>query len=196
MREIFTVGHSIHSWERFLALLKAAQITGVADVRSVPYSRNAPHFQQREFQGLLKSEGVVYSFLGRELGGRPANPSLMTDGIADYEKMASESNFAEGIGRLVSGMKRYRIALVCAEQEPLDCHRCLLVGRQLQRMQISVQHILPNGAIEAHDVTEERLLACTEMLEKDLFASSEQRLVHAYQARAQGCLYGTSGNVP
>jgi uncharacterized protein (DUF488 family) len=122
---IFTIGHSTHSWERFVALLRGTNVTAVADVRTSPYSRHCPHFNRDELCDELRREGIPYVFLGDELGGRPRERRLYHDGIADYEKMARSSAFGEGIDRIIEGAGRLRIALLCSEQDPLDCHRCL-----------------------------------------------------------------------
>jgi uncharacterized protein (DUF488 family) len=124
---VFTIGHSTHSYEHFLSLLRASGITAVADVRTTPFSRHFPHFNEAALRSELKLDGISYVFLGRELGGRPSSQSFYCDGVADYEKMARTETFASGIKRVVEGAKSFRVALMCSENDPLDCHRCLLV---------------------------------------------------------------------
>ena len=103
----------------------------VADVRSSPYSRHSPHFSRDELRAELRSEGISYVFLGNELGGRPKDRRFYCEGVADYEKMAQTPEFKTGLDRVIEGARKYRIALMCSEHDPLDCHRCLLVGRAL-----------------------------------------------------------------
>lgn len=179
--DVLTIGHSTYGWDQFAALLRKVGATAIADVRSAPYSRYNPHFCREDLHTRLKAEGLAYVFLGRELGGRPSHPSLFTDGIADYEKMATTESFRAGLDRIIEGATRYRITLMCSEQEPLDCHRCLLVARRLVERGASVGHVLPSGSIEAHQSTEERLLALTGIRTEDLFSAPAERLAAAYR---------------
>ena len=183
--EVLTIGHSTHTWERFVALLRGAGVTAIADVRSAPYSRHSPHFSQDALAGGLRAAGIAYVPLGKELGGRPASKSLFRDGVADYERMAATARFAASLGRIIEGASRYRICLMCSERDPLDCHRCLLIGRRLQEREVRVRHILADGTIQPHEVIEERLLAVTGMSNDDLFAAPSERLSFAYRERSR-----------
>jgi uncharacterized protein (DUF488 family) len=155
---VFTIGHSNHSSERFLALLQGAGITAVADVRSIPRSRRWPHFSRARIEHWLAAAGIAYVFLGAELGGKPADPALLREGRPDYDLMAATPTFQAGLERVLDGAGRYRIALMCAEREPLDCHRFLLVSRHLRERGVCLRHILADGSIEPHEITENRLL--------------------------------------
>ena len=146
---ILTIGHSKHTLQRFVALLQRARVNTVADVRSAPVSRFLPHFNKDRLAASLAECGVAYVFLGKDLGGRPERPDLFTGGVADYEKMAQIPSFRSGLERLVAGAKHHRIAAMCAEADPLDCHRCLLVCRALAAESMDVGHILASGAIVA-----------------------------------------------
>ena len=183
--EIFTIGHSGLSYEQFRALLQRAGIAAIADVRTVPYSRYLPQFNRETLSNELRADGISYVFLGRELGGRPSEPSFYCDGVADYEKMAKAADFDNGLDRVVEGSKEYRVALMCSEHDPLDCHRCLLVGRALAERGIRISHILNDGAIVGHAEIEEKLLALSGRSEDDLFASRAERLAAAYRDRAR-----------
>jgi uncharacterized protein (DUF488 family) len=153
---VYTIGHSNHPIERFLELLRGAGITAVADVRSIPYSRRWPQFGRPRLERTLTASGIAYVYLGAELGGRPADPALLRDGKPDYERMAAAPAFRGGIDRVIDGARRYRIALMCAEREPLECHRSLLVSRQLRARGLAPLHILADGSIEPDDITEQR----------------------------------------
>lgn len=177
MTTVFTIGTSNHPWEAFERLLVQADITTIADVRSKPASR-LPHFNRTTLETRLNASGIAYVFLGVELGGRPK------DGVADYEQMAATVVFAQGIEQVEQIAAGTRLALMCAEHEPLTCHRCLLVGRRLVERGISVAHILRDGTIERNEITEGRLLAITKQTEGDLLASREDRLAAAYRAQA------------
>jgi uncharacterized protein (DUF488 family) len=184
---IWTIGHSTHSYAHFHTLLREADVTAIADVRSSPFSRHFPQFNRDTLKHDLKRDGVAYSFLGKELGGRPADKVLFCDGIADYERMALTEEFQRGLDRVIEGSKSYRIALMCSEHDPLDCHRCLLVSRALKARGLTVNHILPNGTYKSQSAIEEELLseAGFDQTQTDFFAAPEDRLATAYRNRAR-----------
>jgi uncharacterized protein (DUF488 family) len=153
---ILTIGHSNHALTQFLALLEGAGVSAVADVRSRPVSRWVPHFNRERLQAALAERGISYQFLGRELGGRPDDPTLMKGGKPDYEAMAKTPAFAAGLARVIEAGTTERVALLCAERDPVDCHRFLLVGRELAARDVNVAHILANGELEPHADTERR----------------------------------------
>ena len=185
MTEILTIGHSSHSSERFIALLRDAGVTAVADVRSAPYSRHAPQFNRDRLRDDLDRAGIAYVFLGRELGGRPAEREFYADGVADYERMAQAPAFVAGLRRVIEGAQSYRITLMCSERDPLTCHRCLLVGRALAEHGARVSHILDSGERVGHTAIEEELLARTGRAGDDLFAPRAARLAAAYRDHAR-----------
>src|SRR5712691_2236952 len=157
--DLLTIGHSNLAADRFIALLAGTGVTAVADVRSVPCSRWCPWFSGKPLAERLARAGIAYLALGDALGGRPRDPALYCDGIADYEAMASAPAFHAGLDRVADETRRHRLCLMCAEREPLDCHRCLLVARALAGRGFKPGHILADGAIEPQAVTERRLLA-------------------------------------
>jgi len=182
--DLLTIGHSNLPAERFMALLTSAGVTAVADVRSVPFSRWCPWFSGKALAERLASERIAYVALGDALGGRPRDSTLYRDGVADYEAMAARPEFAAGLARVMDASARQRVCLLCAEREPLDCHRCLLVGRALCERGLTLGHIRPDGTIERHAATEERLLALAGG-EVDLVRDRPERLAGAYRRRAQ-----------
>ena len=153
---ILTIGHSNHQLAKFLVLLEGAGVSAVADVRSRPVSRWVPHFNRAPLEAALAERGISYLFLGRELGGRPDDPALMTGGKPDYAAMAKAPAFAAGLTRVIEAGMTDRVALLCAERDPVDCHRFLLVGRELAARGVTVAHILANGDLESHADTEAR----------------------------------------
>ncbi len=183
--EVFTIGHSTHSCERFVALLRSANVTAIADVRTSPYSRLYPHFNRDDLREELRLHGISYVFLGRELGGRPSERRFYCEGVADYDKMAEAPEFNKGLDRVIEGARKYRIALVCSERDPLDCHRCLLVGRALAHRGVRVNHILDNGKIVSHREIEDKLLELSGRNTDDFFAPHAERLATAYRERAR-----------
>ena len=181
--DLFTIGHSNHPIERFLELLRSAGVTAVADVRSMPSSRRYPWFSKARLSERLEAEGIAYVPLGDQLGGRPRVQSLYRDGVADYEAMARTPEFNAGLDRVGEGARKFRVCLMCAEREPLDCHRCLLVTPALAARGYNVGHILTDGSIEPHAATEERLLAMARD-ETDLFENRGERMAAAYRRGA------------
>jgi uncharacterized protein (DUF488 family) len=190
---ILTIGHSRHSLERFIALLESAGVTAVADVRSAPMSRFSPQFNKKALAASLAGHGIDYLFLGKELGGRPERPELYTDGRADYEKMAASSEFRAALAQLIEMAQQHRVAAMCAEADPLDCHRCLLVGRALAKAGHDVAHILASGEIASQAEVEDRLLETEHLAEDDLLMRSRQEcLAEAYRARNLKAGYAVS----
>lgn len=191
---VFTIGHSTHEWDFFLALLRQAGVTAVADVRSSPYSAFSPQYSSAELQAALRLAGISYVFMGKELGGRPIDPRCYSDGIADYEKMAISATFRDGIERVIEGSRKHRIALMCSERDPLDCHRFLLVSRRLAERYFSPAHILADGEVSTHHEIEDRLLELTRRMADDLFAPRAERLALAYRERARKVAYSEALN--
>jgi uncharacterized protein (DUF488 family) len=187
--DLFSIGHSNLAAERFAVMLRAAGADAIADVRSMPVSRFCPWFSAKNLAPLLAKESMAYLWFGDALGGRPRDPSLYTDGIADYEAMARQASFQAGLDRLLTDVARHRVCLMCSERDPLDCHRCLLVGRALAARGLTIGHILQDGAIEPHAATERRLLEL-ERTDNDLFATGQrERIAAAYCRRARAVAY-------
>ena len=182
-RIVLTVGHSNHTLEAFVALLLQHGVTALADVRSAPYSRFNPQFNRKALDASLEAVGIRYVFMGRALGGRPDDPSCYEDGRVRYDRLAKTPLFREGLERIVDGAERQRIALMCAEKEPLDCHRTILVGRSLAERGVAVAHILADGALEPHDETMARLLDSAGLPRQDLLQSREQLIEEALAHR-------------
>lgn len=174
--EIFTIGHSNHPIEHLLNLLEQHQITVLGDVRSTPYSRFNPQFNREQLEISLKERGIGYVYLGDQLGGRSNDQSCYDQGRIRYDRLARKPEFEKGIQRVIKGSENYRIALMCAEKEPLSCHRVLLVGHDLTERGISLKHILSDGSLESHERTMARLLQKFNLgMDDDLFVSHKDR---------------------
>jgi len=160
MKEVFTVGHSNHPIEGFISLLNMHHVSAVADVRSSPYSQYSPQFNMEPLREKLSVADIEYVFLGRELGARRTEESCYVDGQAKYDLIRTLPLFRKGLERLIQGIHRYRLALMCSEKEPLACHRTTLVCRELKQLypELNVKHILGDGSIETHEDAEERLI--------------------------------------
>jgi uncharacterized protein (DUF488 family) len=187
---IYTIGHSNHPLERFLGLLQPHGITAVADVRSTPYSRFNPQFRREKLQAALATVGIQYVFLGQELGARSQNPACYdSEGRVSYAKLARTELFRKGIARLRTGLADHRISLLCAEREPLECHRTILVARELVREGVEVTHILGDGSLESHEHALQRLTASLKLGAADLFSDSADLVEHAYDVQAARIAY-------
>lgn len=157
-RRIFSIGHSNLPLEHFIALLKAFQVTVVVDTRSHPLSKHAPHFNREPLCLQLNNAGLKYVFMGKELGGRPRQPHFYdSEGRVLYGRVAETEDFQVGIQRLLTGIDRFRVALLCSEEDPRYCHRNLLVGRVLKTRGVDVLHIRKSGILERDADLENRL---------------------------------------
>lgn len=144
---LFSIGHSNHDFKFVADRLSAAGVTVLADVRSRPYSRFVPAYNSEALKTSLSTAGFGYVYLGRELGGRPVDLALLNNGVPDYDRVAASSAFAEGLERLLKGAETHRIAIMCAERNPAQCHRSRLIGKALLGMGIDVQHLLADGGL-------------------------------------------------
>ena len=194
MTEIFTVGHSTQLLDSFIGLLQRHRIEVIADVRSRPYSARFPHFSKEVLQQSLKLAGVGYVFLGRELGARREEPECYINGQAAYDRIAQLPAFTEGIKRVLTGALNYRVALMCAEQDPLTCHRTILVCHEIKRHGVSIQHISRTGELEDHEHAEQRLIVeeIGRLDQSDMFDSHHnfaEQLEAAYSQRALNIAY-------
>ena len=152
MSSFFTIGHSNHDFPAWLALLRQHSIEVVVDVRSSPYSKYVPQFDKELMQRSLEEAGIRYLFLGAELGGRPANPAYYdTKGRVLYSRLCDDVLFQAAIARLETGMERFRVALVCGEEDPAHCHRRLLIGRVLTERGHVMHHIRGDGSLESDE---------------------------------------------
>ena len=146
---IFSIGHSNQSIEDFLALLKQHAIQVLVDVRSSPYSKYVVHFNSVPLATAIKKAGLKYMFMGKELGGRPDGEEFYdTDSHVLYYRVAEAAFFLDGIKRLKEGGKMYKVAIMCSEEDPTDCHRHLLIGRVLTEQGVHLLHIRGDGHLQ------------------------------------------------
>ena len=155
---LFTVGHSNQTLPQLIELLNHHEVTAIADVRSMPYSRRLPQFNRPELEAELPRHGISYVFLGEELGARRDEPEAYDGLQAAYERVAQLPAFQMGLERVIKGLSRgLTLALLCAERDPLTCHRAVLVCRHLSSRGIDVQHIHGDGHLESHHDLEQRM---------------------------------------
>jgi uncharacterized protein (DUF488 family) len=186
---VFTIGHSTHPTEAFLALLQQYGVTAVADVRSVPFSRYNPQFSRESLERTLQAHEIKYVFLGHALGARSDDHSCYVNGRVQYARLARTELFQGGIDRIVRGAQEHRVALMCAEKEPLECHRALLVARTLDERGTNVGHILADGKLESHSDAMERLLELAGLPNSDLFRSRESLIAQALARQEEKVAY-------
>lgn len=186
---IFTIGHSTHTVEAFVDLLRCHRVTAVADVRSFPFSRFNPQFNKDALQESLKAQGIKYVFLGCELGARSKDPACYKNGRVQYARLARTAPFQAGIDRVIEGGAKYRLTLMCAEKEPLECHRTLLVARALSEKGIQIAHILADGSVEPHGNALVRLLDIVGLPQQDLFRSKDQLIEEALARQEEQVAY-------
>jgi len=153
---VYTIGHSNHPLRTFIELLTTHRIEVVVDTRSFPYSRYAPHFRRSSLRLALRESGLRYLYLGNELGGMPTDRQFYDpDGRVDYGALARWPPFQDAITRVETGIERYRVALLCSEENPAGCHRRLLIGRVLTQRSVAVWHIRGDGSVENDETQEE-----------------------------------------
>ena len=158
-KNIFTMGHSNLEPGEFLALLARAGVEGVADVRSRPQSVRFPQFSQAVLENILKAGNMDYTFLGEELGGRPDDPeAYRDDGRVNYRARRRSYAFKAGLDRLITLSQEKSVAVLCAEEDPLECHRFLMISPELVASGVSPLHIRKDSRLETQEVAENRLL--------------------------------------
>lgn len=149
MGKIFTFGYGSSTPGAIIDRLHAAEVQYLIDVRSSPYSRYKPEFSRDKFSKTLSDSGISYVFMGDQLGGRPADERCYTNGKVDYEKTKRTEFFRKGLERLSKARSLFTVCLFCSEAQPSDCHRCKLIGVELDEREISVTHILPSGMYQS-----------------------------------------------
>lgn len=158
--EIYSIGHTNNSLEKFFKMIRVNKINCIVDVRSTPFSKFTPQFNQDSLKKSLNKIGIYYIHMGTEFGARRKDKSLYTeDGYLDFEKTRKSAEFIGGICRLEEGCKKgFVISLMCTEKDPFDCHRAIMVSKGLKDNGFIVKHILPNLQIQTQDTIESRLL--------------------------------------
>ncbi len=176
---LYTIGHSNHEFPAFAELLRQHDIAVVVDVRSSPYSRFHSQFNREPLAAALVGAGIAYLFLGEELGARRSEPQCYVENRVRYDLVGQLPLFLQGLSRLREEVARRRVALMCAEKDPLTCHRTILVCRNL-RNELTILHILEDGRLESHEEAEDRLLTRLKLPPGDLFDSKETFIKEAY----------------
>jgi uncharacterized protein (DUF488 family) len=189
MITIYTAGHSNHSPETFVRLLRLHNINAISDVRSTPYSRFTPQFNRDALTDLLAQNQIAYVFLGNYLGARPNDALCYRNGKIDFARLCRTDYFQEGLERVRKGVARFTVALMCTEKDPIQCHRTILVCRHLRGKNVVIKHILDDGELEDNRDSERRLMDCLRMAKTDLFKTYEDLVEEAYDRQGDRIAY-------
>jgi uncharacterized protein (DUF488 family) len=180
LHQLLTIGHSNRTIEEFITLLRQNHVAAVADVRSQPFSRRYPQFNAEPLKLETRNAGIEYVFLGDQLGARRSEPECYDEGQAKYELIARTEAFQKGLDRIRRGLRSRCIALMCAEKDPLTCHRMILVCRHLKG-ECNIFHVLDSDKVELHIQAELRLLELVGLPSRDLFQTTDELLTQAYE---------------
>jgi len=189
MDYLYTIGYSCFTIGNFIDVLKKHGISALVDVRSQPYSKYKPEFNKDNLKLELNNSGIEYVFLGKELGARTDEPECKINGKVSYDRLAEHEAFKNGLCRIKKVMKKFQVALMCAEKDPITCHRTILISKNIKSENIVIQHILADGNLEEHSMSEIRLMKLYGLEQQDLFSSFEDRLTKAYDKQANIIAY-------
>lgn len=189
---VYTVGHSNHPIKDFFKLLKTQDISCVADVRSAPASRYNPQFNGHALASFLKQHGIEYIHLGTEFGARQTGPDILNeDGKVDFKKVQGAPQFKRGINRIQDGIsKGFKIALMCSEANPLDCHRFSMIASYMEDVGIQVRHILKDGTLKSQKELEEENLIKREGKNLLLFSQDSKQAAYSWHNKKIGWKVG------
>jgi uncharacterized protein (DUF488 family) len=194
---LFTIGHSSLELDIFLDFLVTHDIKTLCDVRSRPGSFRFPQFNREPLEACLTAAGIRYEFLGEALGGRPPDPrTYQADGVVNYEERRRAADFLAGIDRALELSLAANIALMCAEEDPLQCHRFLMICPALLDRGVTPSHLRRGGELETQREAEDRLLKLHDLAAFDsgsLFISERDvALQDALRRQAQEFAYRAS----
>ncbi|MCC7492182.1 MAG: DUF488 domain-containing protein [Fimbriimonadaceae bacterium] len=187
MPPLFTIGHSNHDLEAFLALLRQHAVGHLVDVRSSPYSAWATWFNREALAAALRAARVDYTFAGAELGARRSEAGIYRSGRASYTQIAALPAFRQGLARVLACAAEQPTALLCAEADPATCHRAVLVARELDLLaeRPPLSHILGSGELETQRELGQRLVRM-HRLQYDLFELTDEASLVARAFELQG----------
>ncbi|HEX8534648.1 MAG TPA: DUF488 domain-containing protein [Allosphingosinicella sp.] len=192
MSGLCTIGYSGQNKDSFTALLKAHAVDVVCDVRSTPYSSYKPDFSRGPFRKFLNEARIKYVFMGDQLGARPKDRSCYVGGQARYDRIAQASFFREGLDRIRSGVRQLNLALVCSETDPLECHRAVLICRNLPELWGCISHIHSDGRLETQEEFDDRLVNFHRLAPPPLLRQPsdwQTFVLHAYEKQADAIAY-------
>ena len=187
---LYTVGYAGFTIDSFVALLSSLGVGVVCDVRSAPYSRRHPAYSSRALRARLVAEGIPYLFLGRELSARRTEQEAYTEDRVDFAKVRELEAFRAGLRRVLELLAAAPVAILCAEKDPIGCHRLILVARALKvEAGVEILHRWEDGRIETQASVERRLLALHGPGQGELCGAPEDPLARAYRRQGQAIAY-------
>jgi uncharacterized protein (DUF488 family) len=187
---IFTIGHSNQSFDALLESLRAYEIEALVDVRSQPVSKYTPHFNRPELTWRLQEAGIKYSFMGDSLGGRPEDPSFYDEqGYVRYKLWGASGTFRDGITKLKHAATRRRIAVICSEEDPVVCHRHLLIARVLTSDGWAGSHIIHIRA-DGSCIADDSIPVQQDLFGGDAEWRSPRSVLHKVQRSTSSSGYG------
>jgi uncharacterized protein (DUF488 family) len=189
MNTLYTIGYSSFTEVNFLHIIRQYHISAVADVRSQPFSKFKPEFNGEIIKSFLRENGIYYVFLGNECGARISAPECYINGKADYGLISNHPIFHSGLKRIVNGLSKHNIVLMCAEKDPIMCHRTILICKNLKNDIKNIEHILHNGDVETQSHIETRLLSIFHLDGPDLFRTHLQLVEEAYRKQGDSIAY-------
>lgn len=159
MKEIYTIGYSCFNIEDFIEILKINKISCLVDVRSNPYSKFHVDYNKNNLQNILKNNGIIYRNYKVEFGARQEDLQYYTDGYLDFFKYTKSKSFMKGVKKIEAGMKmNYTFVFMCAEKDPITCHRNIMVARKFHTLGYLVKNIISDGSYELQEDIEKRLV--------------------------------------
>ena len=158
-REIFTIGYSAFELEEFIKVLHKYKIDGVIDVRSNPVSAYFTDYDKNNLATSLEREEIFYDNYKEEFGARQNDKKFFTDGCLDFQKFMNSEQFQVGTSKVENLINEgHKLALMCAEKYPQNCHRCIMVARYFSDNDYLVKNILADGEYQTQADVEKILV--------------------------------------
>lgn len=184
-KEIFTIGYTSFKKEVFLEVLKFYEITCLIDVRTTPIASEFYKFYSKnELEPFLKENGIIYRNYSKEFGARQENKAFYNScGCLDFEKFVKSNQFIDGVEKIEKGIQMgYKFVLMCAEKDPVNCHRSIMITRELSKIGFDVKHIMADKSIKSQRYIDTRLLEIYK-IKPDFFKTEDEQILEAYQKR-------------
>lgn len=184
MAQIFTIGYTAFPNQNdFVAMLKKYNVPYVIDVRSYPIaSQFYAIYSKPTLEPLLKNHNIIYRNYAKEFGARQENREyFMEEGCLDFKRFTKSKEFLNGVEKIKKTLSlNYNLALMCAEKDPIDCHRTIMVSRALNLLGFDIKHILATGNLQTQKEIDFRLLKFYHLDESSLFQTKDELIDEAY----------------
>ena len=189
--KLYTIGYSGFSVDEFIMALKQDLIKAVIDIRSAPYSSYYEQYNKDNIKNSLKKHDIHYLFFGDELGAKPKDKKLYSNNVADFAKITNSAAFTNGCKRVMDGLNQFPVCIMCAEKDPINCHRAILITNSFRKIypEINILHIHSTSNVEQQESLDQRIMAKYNLEHEDLFMNFEERLNAAYLLREKDIAY-------